>query len=130
MDEASVFGRGLAFPPRIAENGRWEWSQGPQNIRESLEIILLTQLGERVRLPEFGAGLRAYLFEPNIASTHRLMQEQIIQALNRWEPRVRLESVTLRSDPDDAHTAVAVIEYRLVADGSSGRISIGIQLDQ
>lgn len=130
MDEASVFGRGFAFPPRIAENGRWEWSQGPQNIRESLEVILLTQLGERVRLLEFGAGLRAYLFEPNIPSTHRLMQEQIVQALNRWEPRIRLDSVALRPDPEEAHTAIAVIEYRLVADGSSGRISIGIQLDQ
>ena len=28
-------------------------------------------------LPSFGAGLRSFLFEPNIPATHRLIEERI-----------------------------------------------------
>ena len=44
-------------------------------------------------LPSFGAGLRRFLFEPNVPATHRLVEEAVRRAIQLWEPRVRLESV-------------------------------------
>jgi phage baseplate assembly protein W len=106
------------------------WSSGPQNIRENIRVILTTQKKERLMLPDFGAGLSAYLFEPNIVATHRLMQERIAQALARWEPRIRVESVTVEPDPahDDEESALVTIAYKLVATGTAERMSVSIQL--
>lgn len=127
-DVGKLFGRGIAFPPRIGEDGRLAWSEGPQNVRESIQIILLTEFKERLMLPEFGGGLRAFLFEPNTTSTRRLIQERITQALGRWEPRIRLESVAVDPDPNDPQAAVATIHYRLVANQQRERVTLSVSL--
>ena len=53
MNAAAIFGKGISFPPRVA-GGRIAWSVGEQNVREAIRVILMTNLNERVRLPEFG----------------------------------------------------------------------------
>ena len=68
MDAGRLFGRGLAFPPRIVE-GRVAWSAGEANVREAIRIILMTEQRERIRLPEFGGTLGRFLFEPNTVAT-------------------------------------------------------------
>ena len=65
----NIFGRSMSFPPRVDADGRFAWSEGETNIRESIAVILKTESGERVGVPEFGAGLGRFLFEPNNAST-------------------------------------------------------------
>ncbi|MCZ6677240.1 MAG: GPW/gp25 family protein [Candidatus Poribacteria bacterium] len=128
MDEGRLFGRSIAFPPRIGEDGRMAWSEGPPNIRESIRIILMTELEERLRLPEFGAGLRTFLFEPNTVSTHRLIQEQITQALGQWEARIRVESVTVIPDSQGNQAALVTINYRLVANQVSEQVTVSVGL--
>ena len=68
----SVFGRGVSFPPWVDANGRFAWSEGEHSIRESITVILKTELGERVGVPDFGATLRRFFFEANNAGTHVL----------------------------------------------------------
>jgi phage baseplate assembly protein W len=128
MDAGKVFGRGIAFPPRIGEDGRLAWSEGPENVRESIRIILMTELGERLMLPEFGAGLGAYLFEPNTATTRRLIQERISDALARWEPRVKVEGITVEADPANPEAAIATISYQLVANQTRERVTLQVDL--
>lgn len=120
------FGKSLAFPPRIGTDGRMRWSEGEANIRESIRIILSTDPGERVQLPDFGAGLARYLFEPNIAATHTRIAQSITTALGRSEPRVAVESVDVADDPDDTANAIATIIYRLVATGALERTSVSV----
>jgi hypothetical protein len=54
---------------------------GPQNVREAIRVILMTELRERVTLPEFGGGLKPFLFEPNTVTTRQLVQDRIDK---RW----------------------------------------------
>ena len=68
-------------------------------MREAIEIVLKTELRERLRLPEFGGGLGRFLFEPNTATTRRQIEDRIVKALARWEPRIRVESVDVEADP-------------------------------
>lgn len=127
-NEGRLFGRGIGFPPRIGSDGRVAWSAGPANIRDSIRIILLTEPGERVMLRSFGGGLQRFLFEPNIVTTHRLIQEHITRALERWEPRIKLKSVFVEPDANDSQAAVVTIEYKLVTTGAGDRISLTMQL--
>jgi len=128
MDNGNVYGRGVAFPVRVGGDGRLAWSAGADNVRESIQVILLTQPGERLQLPEFGGGLRRFLFEPNTVATRRLVQHEIEQALQRWEPRLKLRSVSVAADPDDERSALATIEYELVATSSVEQATLRVPL--
>ena len=115
LDTGALFGRGIAFPPRIGPDGRLELSQGADNIRESIHIILLTNTGERIMLADFGGNLGRFLFEPNTAATHRAIVQSITRSLARWEPRITVSSVDVDVAEDDARAAVATLRYTLVA---------------
>ncbi len=128
MNAGVVFGRGLSFPPRLGRDGGFVWSEGPDNIREAIRVLLLTESGERVRRPEFGGDLRRWLFEPNTAATRRIIRDRIEQTLSSWEPRIALDSVDVEADPSDESAALAIITYRLVATQASEQISLRLPM--
>ena len=121
----SPFGKSMAFPPRVGANGRMLWSEGEDNIRESIAIILKTMQRERVQLPGFGANLGSYLFEPNNAGPHARIARDIEVALGQWEPRIALDDVAVAADSGDA---VVTISYRLVASGAAESIAVAVPL--
>ena len=127
-ERGRMFGRGMAFPPRVGPDGRVAWSEGETNVRESIQVILLTERRERLLLPEFGGGLSNYLFEPNTVTTRRLIKDRILSALEQWEPRISVESVDVEPDPQDPEAAVATITYQLVATQTRERVSLGVTL--
>jgi phage baseplate assembly protein W len=128
MDTGRILGRGIGFPPRVGADGRVAWSQGEQNVRESVEVVLKTELRERLRLPDFGGGLGRFLFEPNTTTTRRQIQDRIVKSLALWEPRISVESVSVDGDPQDREAAVATIVYRLVATQAQERVSLTVLL--
>ena len=126
MTAARIFGKGIAFPPRIDRSGRLAWSEGETNVEESLRVLLTTDPGERVNLPDYGAGLSRYLFQPNVASTHVQIRKSIQDAIARWEPRVQVDTVLVDADPHAPEAARAVIQFRLVATRAIQRISLTV----
>jgi len=128
MTPQAVLGRSFSFPPRVGADGRFVWSEGEANIRESIAVILKTDPGERLGVPDFGAGLGRFLFEPNNPATHTRIQDAIATALARWERRVRVESVDVVGDAADAESALATITYRLVATDARERTSVSVPL--
>ena len=128
MDAGTILGRGISFPPRVGADGRITWSAGEDNIRDAIRVVLGTERNERLRLPEFGAGLRRFLFEPNTAATRHRIEDRIIKSLAAWEPRIAVDSVDVESDPDDAESAIATIQYKLVATQVRDRITVTVAL--
>ena len=128
MAADTVFGSGISFPVRLGPDGRVATSAGPDNIREAIRHVLLTEPGERLNLGDFGGGAGSFLFEPNTVGTRRRIEERVKDALKRWEPRVSLEAVTVEADPDDPRAAVATVRYQLVADRAPGQVSVRVQL--
>lgn len=118
----------MSFPPRIGPDGRVAWSEGEVNVREAIRIILLTERQERLRLPEFGGSLNHFLFEPNTVSTRHLIADRITTELENWEPRVKVEAVTVDQDEEDPQGAIATITYKLVATGIRERVSLNVTL--
>lgn len=128
MDAGKLIGRGISFPPRVGPDGRVQWSEGERNVREAIQVILATEPRERILLPEFGAGLSRFLFEPNTVTTRSQIAERITRALGLWEPRISVESVSVDADAQDARAATATITYKLVATGARERLSLNITL--
>ncbi len=123
-----LFGQGLGFPPRLDRDARVAWSVGAQNIRESIRIILTTEPGERLMLPAFGAGLQRFLFEPNTVTTHRRIEEAVLQSLDRWEPRITVSEVRVQPDAQDPQAALVTVRYTLVTNRASDQVQLRLQL--
>ena len=125
---SSVFGRSLSFPLRVGADGRLVWSEGEDNVRESIAVILKTEPNERIALADFGAGLSRFLFEPNNAATHARIEDAITRSLARWERRIQVETVDVVPDASLLSAALATVTYRLVATGGRERISVSVSL--
>jgi phage baseplate assembly protein W len=88
-------GTGLRFPLRPEKTGILPTVDGMDLVRQSIAMILDTEPGERIMLPEFGCGLRRYLMEPNSLTTRSAMERDITDALEKWEPRILLTNVAV-----------------------------------
>ena len=63
------------------------------SIKQSIKNILLTFLGEKSFRPKFGLGIQKSLFETNSIIISN-MANDIIQTLNSYEPRIKVNSVS------------------------------------
>ena len=68
----------MKFPFSIGKNGA-KTSSRSEHVREQIEQVLFTNPRERVFRPEFGAGVRRLVFEPN-ASALRMITEKRLRA--------------------------------------------------
>ena len=127
-DDGQIFGRGVAFPPHLDQTGQLAFSSAADNVRESIRLILLTEPGERVMLPDFGSKLPGFIFQPNTVTTRRLIEDEIGRALQQWEQRIQIAAVDVETDPSDPQAAIATINYTLVANHSPGQVAVTVQL--
>lgn len=126
MDSGRMFGRGLSFPPRVDAAGRMVWSQGEENVRESIRVILSTSPRERLMRPDFGAGLDRFLYEPNTVATWHRIEETIRDALTQWEPRISVDSVKV--EPESDATVTVTLAYKLVANRARERMTLTLSV--
>jgi phage baseplate assembly protein W len=57
-----------------------------------------------------------------------LIRDRITRALAHWEPRIVVQSVSVEPDAQDQQSAIAVINYKLVATQASERVSLSVSL--
>src|SRR5262249_14894418 len=82
------------------------------DIQQSIRIILGTAPGERVMRPDFGAGLKALIFEPMNTTTVALAQHAVQQGLVESEPRI--DEVTVQVTPQPSTGRLLIdIRYRV-----------------
>lgn len=103
-------GIGWSFPVKPI-GGRLQFARYEDDIEQAIQIILLTARLERPMLPEFGAGIRNYVFEPNSPPTHRSIEETVRQALIDWEPRINLEQVAVTPDDVGPNRLLIHVDY-------------------
>ena len=108
MTVAAWLGTGLRFPVRPAKSGALTYVADAELVRQAIEAILDTEPGERIMLPTFGCGLRRYLMEPNNVATRAAMQRDISDALTTWEPRIRLNNVSVEPGDDPALVLIEI----------------------
>ena len=89
----------FAFPFRIdAASGQAARASYQDHVDQMIRQILLTDPGERVCLPDFGAGIRRLLFAPITAQLHATATMMITSALNTWlADQIIVSSVTVQT---------------------------------
>jgi uncharacterized protein len=97
---AAFLGNGWRFPIQPDANGSLGYVAGDQNVEQSLHVLLMTRLGERVMRGDFGTDAPRLVFAPGSPQYLRLLEKTIQDAVRDWEPRVDLNRVSAESDPD------------------------------
>jgi phage baseplate assembly protein W len=106
-------GTGLSFPFAVDHTGSLALATGPEAVERSLRMILGTAPSERVMRPDFGCAIWDLLFDPITSNSLGLMADAVRSAVGRWEPRVELEEVIPRPDPNAPGVVHLELTYRL-----------------
>jgi phage baseplate assembly protein W len=110
----SFLGTGWSFPPTFnQETAAVELVSDAEDVRQSLEIILSTQPGERIMHPDFGCELNQFLFEEITQGLITGIKGIIADAILYHEPRVDLEAIDISESADQPGLLFISIDYLL-----------------
>lgn len=88
---------GLPYPIQKDPRGFLHTQIGVSQVKSDILVLLLTNPGERIMLPEFGTPLRNLMFEPNDGQIEDKAREMIINSINLWEPRIVVDAIEVSS---------------------------------
>jgi hypothetical protein len=120
MEEFTSFlGTGWAFPPAFDMGGyNARMSSDETDIRESLEILLSTKLGERIMEPGYGCNLEDLVFESMDLTLKTIVIDQIRTAILYHEPRIDAQEIDI-TDGDELNGELLIkIDYVIRATNS------------
>lgn len=91
---------GAPYPIIRNSRGLLRTQSGINQIKSDLLVLLLTEPGERVMLPEFGTPLKEFLFEQNDNVLLEQIKERISLSISTWEPRIAVQNIEVLNGND------------------------------
>ena len=82
-------------------------------IKQAVRNLIMTTPGEKPFQPLVGSNISQLLFEPLDDFTEDAIRQEIINTINRFEPRIRLETVEVIGN-FSRNTFDVSVEYRIV----------------
>jgi uncharacterized protein len=116
---SEIIGTGLGFPLRVDRTGGVALVSGSDDINEAIMLILSTAPGERPMRPNFGCGIHDYVFESVDAYVVGRLEREIRIAIDRWEPRIEIQEITV--DTSEAEAGRLPIEIKYVVSATNDR---------
>ena len=111
---------GVAFP--LDDTNMFKGTQTlKEQVKANLINLLLTAPGERVNEPNFGVGLKNYLFEPQIDKES--LNEKINNQINYYIPEISLIDAIVNAT-DNEHRVFIKIIYSIKSDNTTDAIKI------
>lgn len=127
LKQAPVRPINLKYPLQYASKGAFATNDTTADaIADDLKILLKTNWGERVIQYDFGANLRALLFNPSNDLTQQIT-DAITAAINKWMPFVNITQLNIVLTENDATIGYnrAQVEIRYTV-GKTGIIGVTI----
>jgi phage baseplate assembly protein W len=113
---------GWAFPPSFDRlTGSVNLSSDMENIRENLQILFSTDLGERIMLPTYGARLREHVFSGLTQTLRHQFIMDIANVIAEWEPRVTVLKVDITESDVFGGGCEIMVDFQLRGTASQGR---------
>lgn len=77
-------------------------------IKQNVKMVLLTNPGERIMIPEFGVGILRYLFELSTIGVYDVLETRIRQQLRTYIPSINLISLSVEPLNDEQRLNVSI----------------------
>ncbi|OUS78202.1 baseplate protein [Paenibacillus sp. MY03] len=106
---APFLGKGWKFPVQVDKTtGRIMMSEGEEDIKEAIRIIIRTSKGERLMRPDFGCGLKDFVFGTMDDMSMQLIASDVREAIRDWEPRIK--DIEVKAQPDPSMNGRVLLE--------------------
>ena len=93
------------------------------SIKNNLINYFLTEPGERLDNPEFGGGLRSFIFEQITNGTLSGIEDDISSKISTYFPSVSISAINVGA-VEDTNTINVIIKYTIPQQGVSDEIEI------
>jgi len=108
----SFLGTGWGFPPAFTKGGaEVELASDVEDIHQSLQILLSTQIGERIMQDNFGCNLNNVLFDEMDQGLINDLTRMISNAILYHEPRITLDDLDVSESETHQGLLLISIEY-------------------
>lgn len=119
--------RFLDYPYGVSGQGTPNTTSADEHLRDLILQVLFTNPGERVNLPEFGAGVQRLVFAPSNDVLRASAQFLITTSLQRWlGDRIDVDQVTVSSPPGLEETVTIEIAYTVKRTRQRQRVQVQV----
>jgi len=99
----SDFFKGMALPWGVTVRSVFDPKDDKDILKSSILWIIMTRLGERVMLPEFGTSVPDLVFEPNDSVSAETISGQVQDAIARWDDRIEFRDFKVSGSENTMH---------------------------
>jgi phage baseplate assembly protein W len=105
---------GVALPLRISSSDGFVMIRTIKRlVKQNLKMLILTNPGERVMEPQFGVGMKRYLFQNFSQTTNSEISAKIREQVSIYLPLVNIINIDFDSSDSDQNQLFVSIRYSL-----------------
>lgn len=105
-------GKGWSFPPSFDNHTKAVvMREGEDDIRESLQILLGTRIGERIMRPAYGTNVDRLMFDAIDTTMVATLEKDLEFAIALYESRITLKEVSVLQDQQVEGRLLIVVDY-------------------
>ncbi len=97
-------------------------------IKQNLTNLILTTPGERMMDPQFGVGIRRFLFENKTAALTGTIKNLINSQVKKYMPFISVDNVVFSSDQQNPNFLGIVIMYTVIPTSSRDLLNLNFDL--
>jgi|TARA_R110002110_G_scaffold133461_3_gene315822 hypothetical protein len=83
-------------------------------VKQNFKHLVLTAPGERMMIPDFGVGIRNFLFEQNDQSTYAAIRGKLDEQVRKYIPFIAIQNVEFEGGEIQDNGVQIVITYEVV----------------
>ena len=119
----SAYGYSPLFPLDNQSHGPFTMHTNiVDSVKQNIKLLLLTNPGERIMLPNFGVGLKKYLFELDRSNLESEINQKIKQQFKKFMPFLDLKSSVFKKSDEGLITVQ--ITYKIKPLSFEDRLSL------
>ena len=101
---------------------------------QNLKMLILTVPGERIMDPDFGVGLKTYLFQQNTPGTHAEISTRIYNQVALYLPFLKIDDLVFsgggpEDDPFDSNLLHLSIMFTIIPLQLSSTLDLSVESD-
>lgn len=110
------------FPLLISDAGSYASNTTIKEVvKQNFKNLLLTSPGERIMDPNFGVGIRQFLFEQGTNTTTNILSQRILQQVSRYMPYLEIQEF---SPSYEENQLIMIIKYFITPLSTTDILSI------
>jgi phage baseplate assembly protein W len=95
-------------------------------VKQNMKMLILTNPGERVMEPEYGVGIRRFLFQNFESDVFARIDSKIRDQVAKYMPAVQIKRLQFSNSDPDTNTLSLYLEYSIPQIATSDLLEITI----